>query len=149
MFNADVRASARAEANHPTAPLQSSRRVKMRNRADPGLFSDRPRQEHTMRQSIRAVIATCVAGLICLAVIPLFAQTGSASASGAAAFGDWRADRPGTRRLIRPQDLPAPDLAASASNVVRIVRRTNEQKPIVPNGFEVNLFASGLSQRRA
>jgi glucose/arabinose dehydrogenase len=101
-----------------------------------------------MRQSIQAVIATCVAGLIGFAVIPTIAQTGSRLLSGVAAFGDWHADRPGTRRLIRPQDLPAPDLAASTSNVVRIVRHTNEQKPIVPNGFEVNLFASGLSHPR-
>jgi hypothetical protein len=52
------------------------------------------------------------------------------------------------RRLIKPQDLPAPDMAESARNVVRIVHRTNEQKPIVPNGFEVNLFASGLAGPR-
>jgi glucose/arabinose dehydrogenase len=101
-----------------------------------------------MRPSIRTVIATCVAGLTSLAVIPLFAQTGQTLLEGAAAFGDWHADRPGTRRLIRPQDLPAPDLAASASNSVRTVRRTNDQKPIVPNGFGVNLFASGLSAPR-
>ncbi len=80
--------------------------------------------------------------------IPLFAQTGAGLLEGTAAFGDWRADHPGTRRLIRPQDLPAPDLAASARNFVRIVHRTNDQKPIVPNGFEVNLFASGLAAPR-
>jgi hypothetical protein len=68
--------------------------------------------------------------------------------NGTAAFGDWRTDRPGMRRLIKPQDLPAPDMAESARNVVRIVHRTNEQKPIVPNGFEVNLFASGLAGPR-
>jgi glucose/arabinose dehydrogenase len=101
-----------------------------------------------MRLPICAVIATCVAGIVSLAVIPLFAQTGPTLLQGTAAFGDWRADRPGTRRLIRPQDLPAPNLADSASNFVRKVRRTNEQKPIVPNGFEVNLFASGLAAPR-
>jgi glucose/arabinose dehydrogenase len=101
-----------------------------------------------MRPPIRAVMATCVAGIVLLAVIPLFAQTGPTLLQGTAAFGDWRTDRPGTRRLIRPRDLPAPNLAESASNVVKIVRRTNEQKPIVPNGFEVNLFASGLSAPR-
>ncbi len=85
---------------------------------------------------------------MCVAVIPLFAQTGSVQLVGPAAFGDWRTDRPGTQRLIRPQDLPAPDLAASVGNFVRMVRRTNDQKPIVPNGFEVNLFASGLAGPR-
>jgi glucose/arabinose dehydrogenase len=82
-----------------------------------------------------------------LTAIPLLAQTDAGLLSGTAAFGDWRADRPGTRRLIRPQDLPAPDLAQSVSNVVWIVHRT-DQKPIVPNGFEVNLFASGLAGPR-
>jgi glucose/arabinose dehydrogenase len=101
-----------------------------------------------MRLLIGVCIATCVAGLMCVAAIPLFAQTGSVQLLGAAAFGDWHTDRPGTQRLIRPQDLPAPDLAASVGNYVRIVHRTNDQKPIVPNGFEVNLFASGLAGPR-
>jgi len=101
-----------------------------------------------MRLLFRVVIATCVAGLMPFAVIPLFAQTGPSQLQGAAAFGDWRTDHPGTLRLIKPQDLPAPDLAASVGNFVRIVHRTNDQKPIVPNGFEVNLFASGLAGPR-
>jgi glucose/arabinose dehydrogenase len=101
-----------------------------------------------MRLLIGVFITTCVAGILCVAAIPLFAQTGSVQLLGAAAFGDWHTDRPGTQRLIRPQDLPAPDLAASVGNYVRIVHRTNDQKPIVPNGFEVNLFASGLAGPR-
>ena len=105
-----------------------------------------------MRRPIRAdianvIIATSVAGIVSLAGVPLFAQTGADLLQGTAAFGDWRADRPGTRRLIRPQDIPAPNPAQSASNNVRIVHRT-DQKPIVPNGFEVNLFASGLDEPR-
>ena len=79
---------------------------------------------------------------------PLQAEPNTSMLNGTAAFGDWRTDRPGMRRLIKPQDLPAPDMAESARNVVRIVHRTNEQKPIVPNGFEVNLFASGLAGPR-
>jgi hypothetical protein len=88
-----------------------------------------------------------VAAIASLTAIPLRAQTGAGLLEGSAAFGDWHADRPGVRRLIRPQDLPAPDLAKSVRNVVRTVHRT-DQKPIVPNGFEVNLFASGLSGPR-
>ncbi len=100
-----------------------------------------------MHRPFLAIAAACAAGLTLTAVSP-FAQTGSGASEGKAAFGDWRADRPGTRRLIRPQDLPAPDLASSASNSVRTVRRTDAQKPIVPNGFGVNLFASGLAGPR-
>ena len=106
-----------------------------------------------MRRPFPAVIASPVLvalsalAIVSLTAIPLLAQTGASVLEGSAAFGDWHADRPGVRRLIRPQDLPAPDLAKSARNVVRTVRRT-DQKPIVPNGFEVNLFASGLSGPR-
>jgi hypothetical protein len=38
---------------------------------------------------------------------------------------------------------PAPDLAEFGTKCVRIVHRTNEPEPIVPNGFGVNLFAPG------
>jgi glucose/arabinose dehydrogenase len=100
-----------------------------------------------MSFSARAAVAACLAGVVCTAVFPLLAQTGAGLLEGTAAFGDWRADSPGTRRLIRPQDLPAPDVAQSARNIVRIVHR-NDQKPIVPKGFEVNLFASGLTGPR-
>ena len=102
-----------------------------------------------MRRPVLLIAAMAVAGIVFLAGIPfpLFAQTGSSLLEGAAAFSDWRADRPGIRRLIKPQDLPAPDLARSASNSVRTVHRT-VQKPIVPNGFEVNLFTAGLSGPR-
>jgi len=96
-----------------------------------------------MRRPFPAIIAISITAIVSLAAIPLLAQTDGGLLEGTAAFGDWHVDRPGVRRLIRPQDLPAPDLAQSARNFVRIVRRT-DQKPIVPIGFEVNLFASGL-----
>jgi glucose/arabinose dehydrogenase len=96
----------------------------------------------------RAILAASAAAIVALAVIPLYAQTGGRLLEGTAAFGDWRTDSPGTRRLIRPQDLPAPDMAESVRNAVRVVRRTDDEKPIVPNGFEVNLFASGLDAPR-
>jgi hypothetical protein len=100
-----------------------------------------------MRRSFSAIIAISIAAIGLPTAIPLLAQTSAGLLEGTAAFGDWHADRPAMRRLIRPQDLPAPDRAKSARNVVRIVHRT-DQKPIVPNGFEVNLFASGLSGPR-
>ncbi len=101
-----------------------------------------------MSNAVRGILAAGAALLVSLTAIPIFAQTGTGLLEGTAAFGDWRTDRPGTRRLIRPQDLPAPDMAQSVRNSVRTVRRTDDQKPIVPNGFEVNLFASGLLSPR-
>jgi glucose/arabinose dehydrogenase len=101
-----------------------------------------------MPHPIREYLAASAAVILALAVIPLGAQAGAGLLEGTAAFGDWHADHPGTRRLIRPQDLPAPNTAESARNSVRTVRRSNDQKPIVPNGFEVNLFASNLAGPR-
>jgi glucose/arabinose dehydrogenase len=81
------------------------------------------------------------------AAVPTLAQTAADVLEGRAAFGDWRADRPGLRRLIKPHDLPSPQPAESTVNTVRIARRTDE-KPVVPSGFAVELFASGLAGPR-
>jgi glucose/arabinose dehydrogenase len=67
---------------------------------------------------------------------------------GAAAFGDWRADRPGVVRLIRPQDLPRPGATPSSANTSHVVPRPAAVIPQVPAGFEIGLFASGLSGPR-
>jgi glucose/arabinose dehydrogenase len=101
-----------------------------------------------MPRSMSIIVAVSAAMLTLPAVVPLLAQTSGTLLEGKAAFGDWHADNPGTRRLIRPQDLPAPDRAESVNNRVTDVRRSQAQKPIVPSGFEVNLFASGLSRPR-
>jgi len=97
---------------------------------------------------VRTIVAASIVGFIIPAACPLLAQMTSKLLEGRAAFGDWHADRPGTRRLIRPQDLPAPDPAESVSNRVTSVHRADAEKPVVPNGFEVNEFASGLEHPR-
>jgi glucose/arabinose dehydrogenase len=67
---------------------------------------------------------------------------------GADAFGDWRSDKPGTVRLIRPQDLPRPGATASVANMSRVVPRPASAVPQVPPGFKIELFADGLSGPR-
>jgi len=101
-----------------------------------------------MPHPIPTIVAGSVAAFVLAATLPLLAQTNSTLLEGKAAFGDWHADSPGTRRLIRPQDVLAPDSAQSVRNTVTNVHRTDAQKPIVPNGFEVNEFASGLEHPR-
>jgi len=100
-----------------------------------------------MRRPIDPLLGLSIAGVLCLAVAPLLAQTATGVLEGRAAFGDWRADRPGVRRHILPRDLPAPQPAEAVANFVRVVQRT-DQKPLVPSGFTVNLFASGLAGPR-
>ncbi|HET7888215.1 MAG TPA: sorbosone dehydrogenase family protein [Bradyrhizobium sp.] len=68
--------------------------------------------------------------------------------TGSAAFGDWRADRPGVVRLIRPDDLPKPGATASSANVSRVVARPAAAAPLVPSGFKAELLADGLSGPR-
>jgi glucose/arabinose dehydrogenase len=65
---------------------------------------------------------------------------------GKDAFGSWQADKPGTVRLIRPQDLPAP--GPSSANVSHVVARPAGAMPQVPAGFKIELFAEGLSGPR-
>src|SRR6266404_5751498 len=67
---------------------------------------------------------------------------------GTAAFGDWRADKPGVSRLIKPQDLPRPGATPSSANAPRVVPRPTATLPQVPAGFKIELFAKGLSGPR-
>ena len=95
--------------------------------------------------------------LAALPLIALFATAGFAAGTagdtgvktGEAAFGDWKSDRPGVRRLIRPQDLPAPFLQQSASNGPDKAQMPRGARPIVPDGFTVELVAAGITSPRA
>jgi glucose/arabinose dehydrogenase len=62
--------------------------------------------------------------------------------------GDWQNDHPGMRHRIRLEDLPAPYAKASAGNSPRTVDRPAGAALSVPAGFQVKLFASGLSGPR-
>ncbi len=67
---------------------------------------------------------------------------------GVAAMGDWRSNVPGARRLITATDIPAPYATRSAGNAPQLVDRPPDAKPIVPDGFRVDLFASKLDNPR-
>ena len=77
---------------------------------------------------------------------PAFAD--EAVRTGAAAFGDWRTDAPGVRRLITPADLPAPFATRSTANMSQHEARTEAEIPKAPPGFAVDLFATGLNMPR-
>ncbi|WP_315919108.1 sorbosone dehydrogenase family protein [Mesorhizobium sp. SP-1A] len=68
---------------------------------------------------------------------------------GKAAFGDWRADRPGAVRLIRPQDLPEPTPGQSASNGPGRAQMPKNARLHLPPGFSAELVASGIRNPRA
>jgi len=66
--------------------------------------------------------------------------------TGKAAFGAWQDDAPGKRRHITADALPAP--SRSSSNGARVIGKPNAAQLKVPAGFDVKLFASGLSGPR-
>jgi glucose/arabinose dehydrogenase len=67
---------------------------------------------------------------------------------GAAAFGDWKQDKPGVRRAITAQDVPAPSTTSSARNDPRRVPMPEGARPSVPDGFTVEMVASGIRNPR-
>ncbi|TPJ55674.1 MULTISPECIES: sorbosone dehydrogenase family protein [unclassified Mesorhizobium] len=94
-----------------------------------------------------------LAGAVAIPAALLFAATALAQQEepvlkGAAAFGDWRADEPGVRRLIRPQDRPRPYVTRSASNSAGPVQRPQGAEPRLPAGFSAELIASGVDNPR-
>src|SRR4051812_47302210 len=68
--------------------------------------------------------------------------------TGAAAFGGWKDDAPGVRRLITPSDLPAPYATRSASNSPGVVDRPADASPKTLPGFAAEVIASGLDGPR-
>jgi glucose/arabinose dehydrogenase len=84
--------------------------------------------------------------------VPVIAWTCAAAArpvlTGTAAFGDWHTDAPGVRRHITPDALPVPYASGSASRAPEVIAQPRNVMPVVPAGFTVSLFASGLDMPR-
>lgn len=78
------------------------------------------------------------------------AQSGGSSRllKGAAAYGGWRDDAPGVRRLITPAAMPPPHATASVGDPPRITPRPGGAMPQVPPGFVVTELATGLTDPR-
>jgi glucose/arabinose dehydrogenase len=62
--------------------------------------------------------------------------------------GDWESDAPGVEHRITVEDLPPDYATPSAYNGPKVVDRPKGAKPNVPDGFNVSLFASGLTHPR-
>jgi mono/diheme cytochrome c family protein len=81
---------------------------------------------------------------------PAAATTSSASTAPPpkAPFTDYRYEKPGTVRKIRPEDLPQPYASQSASNGPKVVERPANAWPQALPGFKVELYATGLTNPR-
>jgi glucose/arabinose dehydrogenase len=65
-----------------------------------------------------------------------------------APFTDFRYEAPGTIRKITPADLPQPYATKSAENGAELVERPSNVWPVAPEGFKVELYATGLENPR-
>src|SRR5205809_5435940 len=69
--------------------------------------------------------------------------------TGSAAFSTALTVKPGIFRKLTPADLPPPYATPSAGGFPRVVPRPDDVLPQAPDGFSVNLYASGLNTPRA
>lgn len=89
-----------------------------------------------------------------LAVALMSASNAQETLTGDAAFGTWEPDAPGVRRHIKPHDLPPPSHAENDpeapdfENMATVVPAPEGAMPDVPEGFSVEVFATGLVQPR-
>ncbi|RWM70020.1 sorbosone dehydrogenase family protein [Mesorhizobium sp.] len=90
-----------------------------------------------------------IAAALSLAPAAFAQQADQQILTGEAAFGGWKGDRPGVRRLIRPQDLQAPDVSQSTTNRAGRVEMPEGARPQLPPGFSAEMIASSIYNPRA
>jgi glucose/arabinose dehydrogenase len=96
---------------------------------------------HINGYSLKVVAAAC------LLILPAGGRAFGQVLTGAAAFGTWRDDKPGVRRLIRPQDLPP--VSKASDGPAQVVPVPPGARPQVPAGFTAELVTSDLHNTRA
>lgn len=100
---------------------------------------------------MRASLVLMSFPLAFLSLAPLQAQE---VRTGADAFGGWQEDAPGVERHITPADLPPPTNtdndpeAPDYERMPKVVAAPDGVMPKVPEGFVVEVFASGLNKPR-
>ena len=106
-----------------------------------------------MRKYVRAsTLAALLMSLPLLWVVSLLSAQSEQVRTGAAALTGWKADAPGVRRHIRPSDVPAPMTGQAAEesrgSQVKVIQAPSGGAPKVPDGFAVQVFATGFKQPR-
>src|ERR1700704_924606 len=92
--------------------------------------------------------AAALVGLASASALSSAAENGNGPVlKGKAAFGSWQQDRPGTRRLLTPRDLPP--IGKSTPNFSEVAPMPAGTRPRVPSGFSVEMVASGIASPRA
>jgi glucose/arabinose dehydrogenase len=97
----------------------------------------------SMGSQVRLAVMVPVTALALAAAMPAFAKE-----AVPAPYDDRAEAVPGTRHLIRPADMPAPFASAAVANPAKVVARPKRAWPLVPDGFVVSAFATGLKGAR-
>jgi glucose/arabinose dehydrogenase len=99
-----------------------------------------------MHRSLTPVLVPAL--LACaLSVVTVHSAAAQASADHVV-FSDYRQQRPGVVHHITLADLPEPFATESAANGPTVVARPDGAWPVVPPGFKVELYATGLNNPR-
>jgi glucose/arabinose dehydrogenase len=101
-----------------------------------------------MRRSLRICRLSSAFLLSCLAACVADTPTTHPVLTGQAAFTDIAREAPGTRRHITVGDLPAPAPDQSVNNGASVIPRPANAWPKAPQGFKVDLYATGLQTPR-
>jgi glucose/arabinose dehydrogenase len=104
-----------------------------------------------MKYASRAMVLAAL--IIAVLARPCLSQSDSKSKdketrTGAAAFTDYRTQRPGVSRKITVADLPKPNTEKSVDNGPDLIPRPVKAWPQAPPGFKVELYARGLLNPR-
>jgi glucose/arabinose dehydrogenase len=92
---------------------------------------------------------TTIAAALAIAALPMPALAQDAQAdvlTGEAAFGGWEQDHPGVRRHFTAEDLRP--VGGDTANFGNVVPMPEGAMPVVPEGFSVEMVASGLKTPR-
>ncbi len=102
-----------------------------------------------MKKNVRATVpavAILTAGLA--AGIAFGGANPTSILTGAKAFANYSDVKAGVWRQITAADLPKPGATPSSSNGARVVPRPADAWPVAPEGFKVELYATGLRNPR-
>ena len=110
------------------------------------------RRSQCGRYARASTLAALLMSLPLLWVVSLLSAQSEQVRTGAAALTGWKADAPGVRRHIRPSDVPAPMTGQAAEesrgSQVKVIQAPSGGAPKVPDGFAVQVFATGFKQPR-
>ncbi len=79
---------------------------------------------------------------------PVAGSEKTSTLTGQAAFTDYLHEKPGVRRHVTAEDLPAPAETESVDNGAHVVPKPEGAMPVAPKGFKVELYASDLDNPR-